>query len=172
MAMSGVIRPALGWLRSGGRAGGAAAANAGVSPPITFWDWPKPVVVLLGCRRWRRWPPVSSIAEASAVIERLTGMKLPRATLDREARRQGKRVENTRQQMDEQLSRGEGSEQLVPELRSQEPGEPFTLVIELDAWNIRERNDEQWGRTEELRQAGEEPKWWHWVYGGTCFRLS
>jgi len=112
------------------------------------------------------------IAEASAVIERLTGVKLPRATLDREARRQGKRAENTRQQMDEQLSRGEGSEQLVLELRSKEPVEPFTLIIELDAWNIRERNDEQWGRVEELRQAGEEPKWWHWVYGGTCFRLS
>ncbi len=112
------------------------------------------------------------IAEASAVIERLTGVKLPRATLDREARRQGKRAENTRQAMDEQLSRGEGSEQLVAELRRKEPVEPFTLVIELDAWNIRERNDEHWGQTEELRRAGEEPKWWHWVYGGTCFRLS
>ena len=64
------------------------------------------------------------IAEASAVIERLTGVKLPRATLDREARRQGKRAENTRQQMDEQLSRGEGSEQLVPELRSIWPETP------------------------------------------------
>jgi len=112
------------------------------------------------------------IAEASAVIERLTGVKLPRATLDREARRQGKRAENKRQEMDEQLSRGGGTEQLVPELRSQGPVEPFTLVIELDAWNIRERNEEQWGRTEELRQAGEQPEWWHWVYGGTCFRLN
>jgi len=84
------------------------------------------------------------IAEASAVIERLAGVQLPRATLDREARRQGKRAQDTRQQMDEQLGRGEGSEQLAPELRSKEPMEPFTLVIELDAWNIRERNDEQW----------------------------
>jgi len=112
------------------------------------------------------------IAEASAVIERLTGVKLPRATLDREARRQGKRAEGKRRQMDEQLSQGAGSEQLVPELRCKVPLEPFTLVIELDAWNIRERNEEQWGRTEELRKAGEEPEWWHWVYGGTCFRLS
>ena len=112
------------------------------------------------------------IAEASAVIERLTGVKLPRATLDREARRQGKRAQDTRQKMDEQMSCGAGGGQLLPELRHQERVEPFTLVIELDAWNIRERNDEQWGRTEELRRAGEEPKWWHWVYGGTCFRLS
>ena len=49
---------------------------------------------------------------------------------------------------------------------------PFTLVIELDAWNLRERNEEQWGRSEALRQVGAEPAWWHWVYGGTCFRLS
>src|SRR5438552_4932884 len=91
------------------------------------------------------------VSEASAVIERLTGVKLPRATLDREARRQGKRAENTRQELDEQLGRGEGAGQLVPQLRSKEPVEPFTLVIELDAWNIRERNEEQWGRTEELR---------------------
>jgi hypothetical protein len=112
------------------------------------------------------------IAQAGAVIERLTGVKLPRATLDREARRQGKRAEGKRQEMDEQMSRGGTKEQLVPELRCNRAIEPFTLVIELDAWNIRERNQEQWGRTEELRAAGQEPEWWHWVYGGTCFRLS
>ena len=33
--------------------------------------------------------------QASAVVERLTGVKLPRATLDREARRQGQRAEDT-----------------------------------------------------------------------------
>jgi hypothetical protein len=112
------------------------------------------------------------VAEASAVIERLTGVKLPRATLDREARRQGRRAEGQRQQMDEQMSQGAGAEQQVPELRLARPREPFLLVIELDAWDIRERNEEQWGRAEELRQKGQEPDWWHWVYGGTCFRLS
>jgi len=112
------------------------------------------------------------VAEASAVIERLTGVKLPRATLDREARRQGQRAEGQRQAMDEQMSRGAGAEQQVPELRRKGPVEPFTLVIELDAWNIRERNPETWGRTEPLRLTGQAPEWWHWVYGGTCFRLS
>jgi hypothetical protein len=109
------------------------------------------------------------VAEASAVIERLTGVKLPRATLDREARRQGKRAEKKRQQMDEQMCQGAGADQQVKEL--QQATEPFTLVIELDAWNIRERG-EHWGSTEERRAAGQEPEWWHWVYGGTCFRLS
>jgi hypothetical protein len=74
--------------------------------------------------------------------------------------------------MDAQMSQGGGTEQQVPELRTKGPVEPFTLVIELDAWNIRERNDADWGRTEELRKRGQEPEWWHWVYGGTCFRLS
>ena len=112
------------------------------------------------------------VGEASAVLERLTGVKLPRATLDREARRQGRRAQDKRQQMDEQMSQGAGGAQLMPELRLPMALEPFTLVIELDAWNIRERNQEDWGRTEQLRLQGQEPKWWHWVYGGTCFRLS
>lgn len=112
------------------------------------------------------------VGEASAVLERLTGVKLPRATLDREARRQGRRAQDKRQDMDEQMSQGAGGAQLLPELRLPMAPEPFTLVIELDAWNIRERNQEDWGRTEQLRLQGREPKWWHWVYGGTCFRLS
>lgn len=112
------------------------------------------------------------VAEASAVIQRLTGVKLSRATLDREARRQGQKAENKRQDLDEQMRQGAGAQQRVKDLRLQKPTEPFTLVIELDAWNIRERNQEQWGKTEELRQQGQEPEWWRWVYGGTCFRLS
>ena len=112
------------------------------------------------------------VAEASAVIERLTGVKLPRASLDREARRQGRRAEDKRQEMDEGMSRGGATEPQVSEWQPKGPVEPFTLVIELDAWNIRERNAEQWGKTEELRQQGQEPEWSHWVYGGTCFRLS
>ena len=79
------------------------------------------------------------VAEASAVIERLTGVKLSRATLDREARRQGKKAEKKRQELDEQMSQGAGADQQVKELRLNKPAEPFTLVIELDAWNIRER---------------------------------
>jgi len=112
------------------------------------------------------------VGEASAVMERLTGVKLPRATLDREAHRQGRRAQDKRQQMDEQMSQGAGRLQQELDLRLGQGREPFILVIELDTWNIRERNEQDWGHTEELRQAGREPEWWHWVYGGTCFRLS
>jgi hypothetical protein len=40
-------------------------------------------------------------SEASAVIERLTGVKLPPATLDREARRQGQQASQKRKRLDE-----------------------------------------------------------------------
>ena len=105
------------------------------------------------------------VQEASAVIERLTGVKLPPATLDREARRQGRRADQKRAQLDAQMRTPEGVAQMLPP-----PAEPFTLVIELDAWNIRERDD--WGQSARQRAAGQEPQRWHWVYGGTCFRLD
>jgi hypothetical protein len=89
-------------------------------------------------------------AEASAVIERLTGVKLPRSTLDREARRQGKRAQEKRQKLDEQMREAAGLKQmlLLPE-------QAFTLVIELDAWNIRERDE--WGQSAGFRAAGRAP---------------
>jgi len=105
------------------------------------------------------------VQEAGAVIERLTGVKLPPATLDREARRQGQRADKKRTQLDEQMRTGQCAEQMLAV-----PKEPFTLVIELDAWNIRERDD--WGKSAEKRAAGQEPQRWHWAYGGTCFRLD
>jgi hypothetical protein len=110
------------------------------------------------------------VAEASAVIERLAGVKLPRATLDREARRQGQRAERQRTQWDQQMHTAAGARQQARDLQGPGPPEPFTLVIQADAWNIRERDE--WGQTEQKRAAGQEPSRWHWVYGGTCFRLS
>jgi hypothetical protein len=105
------------------------------------------------------------VSEASAVLERLAGVKLPPATLDREARRQGKRAERKRKELDQQIREGQGRKQVVP-LET----EPFTLIIEIDAWNIRERDD--WGKSQQRRAGGVEPARWHWVYAGTCFRLS
>lgn len=112
------------------------------------------------------------VAEASAVLERLAGVKLPRATLDREARRQGQRAEAERTQLDAQMRAAAGHAQHVRALQLELPLEPFTLVLELDAWNIRERGDPDWGHSAERRAAGTEPARWHWVYGATCFRLS
>jgi hypothetical protein len=102
------------------------------------------------------------VEEASRVLEHLTGVKLSRATLDREARRQGQRGEQLRRQLDQQAATQK--QQLELSL------EPYQMIIQLDAWDIRERDD--WGKSQPLRQQGKEPERWHWVYTGTVFRLD
>jgi transposase-like protein len=62
------------------------------------------------------------ISEASAVIRRLTGVDLPRPTLDREAKRQGRRAERKRDKLDEQMHTAAGA-QAQGQGRS---GQPFT----------------------------------------------
>jgi Uncharacterised protein family (UPF0236) len=108
--------------------------------------------------------------EAQQVVERLAGVKISAATLARQAKQQGQRAEQKRQEMDQQMSQPEGRAQQDKDLQLQLALEPFTLVVELDAWNIRERD--HWGQSQALRQRGQEPCRWHWTYGGTCFRLS
>ena len=109
--------------------------------------------------------------EAEQVVERLTGVKISAGTLARAARVQGQRAQEKRQHLDGQMSTPQGRLQQDRDLQLQLPLEPFTRVIELDAWNIRQR-DEHWGRSAALRAAGQEPARWHWAYGGTCFRLN
>ena len=102
------------------------------------------------------------VEDASVVLEHLTGIQLPRATLDREARRQGERAQRLRTQMDQQAATGKPQLELTLE--------PYQMIIQMDAWNIRERDG--WGKSAALRRAGQEPERWHWVYTGTCFRLD
>ena len=105
------------------------------------------------------------VSEASAVLEHLTGVNLPRATLDREARRQGQRAQKLRRQEDERAC------QNPPQgVQAELVLEPYQMIIQLDAWNIRERD--QWGQTRALRRKAQEPERWHWVYTGTCFGLD
>jgi hypothetical protein len=102
------------------------------------------------------------VEDASVVMEHLTGVKLPRATMDREARRQGERAQRLRTQLDQQAATQKKQLELTLE--------PYQMIIQMDAWNIRERDD--WGKTTTLRRAGLQPERWHWVYTGTCFRLD
>jgi hypothetical protein len=102
------------------------------------------------------------IADASVVLEHLSGVKLPPATLDREAKRQGQRAQRLRTQLDEQAA---------PDPRQLELTlEPYQMILQLDAWSLRERD--AWGQTAPLRRGGTEPERWHWVYTGTVFRLD
>jgi len=102
------------------------------------------------------------VTEASTVLEHLTGVSLPAATLDREAKRQGQRAQAVRTRLDKQAPKAKNQLELTLE--------PYQMIIQVDAWNIRERDD--WGRSRALRRQGQEPERWHWVYTGTCFRLD
>lgn len=104
------------------------------------------------------------VQQAARVVERLTGLKTPPATLDRSARETGRKAQALRRQLDQQTREGKGP-QASPAVESQ------TLVIQIDAFNIRERGQD-WGRAPELRARGQEPAHWHWVYVATVFVLE
>lgn len=106
--------------------------------------------------------------QACAVAQRF-GLDLGRCFLDREAHRQGLRAEAARALFTAQLDSLEGLQKL-PRATDGPPLQPFTLVIEIDAFNIRERDD--WGLTKELIEQGKDHSRWHWVYLGTVFRLD
>lgn len=106
--------------------------------------------------------------QAEAISQRITGRKLSRSTLAREAQRQGDRAIQLRQRQTTQPVFVSPKAEAAVGL--DEPSKPFTLVIQMDAWNIRERDD--WGQTQAMLKRGEELSRWHWVYTGTCFHLE
>jgi hypothetical protein len=101
------------------------------------------------------------------------GLDLSRCFIHREGHRQGLKAEQVRSA---QLAELDSWEAIQKSAANEGPsGAPFTLVIEIDAWNIRERDD--WGRTNEARaealsQKKDAPSKWHWVYVATVFRLD
>ena len=110
----------------------------------------------------------SPAGQAESDLHRLTGIKLCASTLHREARRQGERAIKLRD-ADELLTQTpEGVAELAA--RANVPNKKYTLIIEVDAWNIRERDN--WGQTQLLKKIGNDTKRWHWVYTGTVFRLD
>ena len=108
-------------------------------------------------------------AEQAVLVAERFGLKLTRCTLHTEAHRQGLKAEAARTASLAQLDSWEQIQQLASSNEGP-PAQPFTMVIEIDAWNIRERDD--WGQTQALRAKGEKPSRWHWVYMGTVFRLD
>jgi hypothetical protein len=106
--------------------------------------------------------------QAQDDVLRLTGIRLDASSVHREAIRQGQRALKLRNQ-DETLTQNPKGVQTLAD-RAVVPKAPFTLIIEIDAWNIRERDN--WGRTQALLKAGKDIGRWHWVYTGTLFRLD
>lgn len=107
-------------------------------------------------------------AEAEKSLPRLGGCPLSAASLHREALRQGGRAQALRQADLELTTTPQGVVQLARPAAA--PPKPFVLIIQMDAWHIRERDD--WGQSQALRQKGQEPARWHWVYTATIFRLD
>lgn len=109
-------------------------------------------------------------AMAAPVLERVAGVRCEVSTLHRCARREGEQARSERAAMDQSLQTLAGYDQTTAQAKAEAPPRPFTMVLELDAWNIRERD--HWGESAALRAEGKEPGRWHWVYTGTCFRLD
>jgi hypothetical protein len=114
-------------------------------------------------------------SEQAVEVARRFGLDLSRCFLHREAHRQGLQALEVRRARLTQLDSWAGLQTVAHSSEGPAPSTPFTLVIEIDAWNIRERDD--WGRTEKarqeaLRQHQPPPSKWHWVYVATVFRLD
>jgi len=105
--------------------------------------------------------------QAEPVCARLTGIALSRSTLAREAQRQGDRAIQKRE---DQAQSPISIPATGPSAGLDQAPKPFTLIIQIDSWNIRERD--HWGKTKSKREQGEELNRWHWVYTATCFRLE
>ncbi len=107
--------------------------------------------------------------EQAVLVAQRMGLDVSRCLLHREAHRQGLKAQTVRQARLGELDSWEGLQGLAAK-KEGPAAEPYTMIIEIDAWNIRERDD--WGKTEALRKKGEAPSRWHWVYVGTVFRLD
>jgi hypothetical protein len=106
--------------------------------------------------------------QAEAICLRVTGRRLSRSTLAREAQRQGDHAIQVRRQLVAAPVWADPAATLTA--GQDQPAAPFTLVIQIDAWNVRERD--HWGQTQKRRLQNLEVERWHWVYTATCFRLS
>ena len=103
-------------------------------------------------------------------VLRLTGLDIDPSVMHREARRQGEAARALRDRDAALAQTPAGVATLAAAAIRGLPDRPFTLVIEIDAWNIRERD--AWGQTAKLLAKGEKPERWHWVFTGTVFRLD
>jgi len=149
----------------------------GFCPRCKQWHFPADYALGLG-RKAPASPYVQEISallvskmpveQAVLVAERL-GLDLSRCGLHQEAHRQGLKAEDWRAGFVGQLDTWEQIQQMATAAEGP-PAAPFILVIQIDAWNIRERDN--WGKTKALRQAGEKLDRWHWVYMATVFRLD
>lgn len=150
----------------------------GWCPDCEEWQFPADYTLGLG-RKASASPYLQEISallvskmpsEQAVLVAERFGLDLNRCLLHREAHRQGLKAQAARAQASAQLDTWDNIKAVLAQSTEGPPAQPFTLVIEIDAWNIRERDD--WGQTEAKREKGEEINRWHWVYMATVFRLD
>ena len=103
--------------------------------------------------------------QAEEISQRVCGIHLNDASLARDARRQGDRAIEMLPGLQAQ-----GAQLIKVPLRGEAPPKPFTLVLQIDAWNIRERDF--WKDTAAMREREPDFSRWHWVYTATVYRLD
>lgn len=103
--------------------------------------------------------------QAEEISHRVCGIRLNHASLARDARRQGDRAIEMLPGLQARAART-----TQKPLQGEVEPKPFTLVLQIDAWNIRERD--HWNETEAMRASDPSFSRWHWVYVATAFRLD
>jgi hypothetical protein len=103
--------------------------------------------------------------QAEEISQRVCGIRLNHASLARDARRQGDRAIEMLPGLQAQTAR-----LLQEPLQGEGRQKPFTLVLQIDAWNIRERDF--WNETAAMREREPDFSRWHWVYTATAYRLE
>jgi hypothetical protein len=111
--------------------------------------------------------PPGQVAE---VFEHLTGQPIAPAKVEREAKKKGEQALFERRQDLKRALDTETRADFSRENRPPDEPEDFTLVLMMDAWMIRERDD--WGLSEALRKQGLRPERWHDVKSARLFRLD
>ena len=148
---------------------GAPTAKPGSFPPTTPWGWPRKLPLPLTCRKSRPcWSPRCPPSRPSPWPSAWDWTCPAVPSTARPIARDSKPKPGARESL-AQLDTWEGLQKLARDTEGP-PSQPFTLVIEIDAWNIRERDD--WGQTKTLREQGKKLERWHWVYMATVFRLD
>jgi hypothetical protein len=107
--------------------------------------------------------------QAERLSEKLLGFRVDASRIGRELERAGREALDERKREDEQALSTEGRWEVNRKIKKELPQEDFVMVIQADGFKTRERDD--WGRSEELRQAGAAPERWHETKAGTIFLL-
>ena len=109
-------------------------------------------------------------ALASEVFEHITGQPVSPSKVERGSKKKAKEALKKRE---EDLLRSMTPDEKLKfssEYRLWDEPSEFTLVITIDGWMVRERDE--WGKTEFLRRQGVKPKRWHEVKTLRIFRLD